>query len=115
MIVYMIEDQGRARIAKLVSHEMARQGLTGTELGARGMPSYGTIKRVRAGKEVSDEMLDAIGGRLGMPRDFILYVGIGDVRKIRASGAEPDLIRWSIELIRADRPDIRDQRRGVAG
>lgn len=112
MIIYMIDARGRARIAKLVKHEIARQGRTAAEVGALGMPSLPTIKRVKAGEEVSDEMLDALGGRLGLPRDFILYVGTGDVRKVRNSGAEPDLIRWSLELIQADRPNIRGQRHG---
>ena len=115
MIVYMIDDQGRARIAKLVNHEIARQGRTAKEVGSKGMPSVATIKRIKAGEDVTPEMLDALGGRLGLPRDFILYVGTGDVRRIKASRAEDDLIRWVLDLIAEDRPNTGSRRRGKTG
>lgn len=107
MILYMIDsDRGRMRIGRLVNAELGRQGVTAAEVGARGRPRLATIKRIKAGDpNVSETMLRALGDKLGMPRDYLLYVGTGDVRQIEKSGADPDLIRVTLELINSTTPE----------
>jgi hypothetical protein len=110
MIVYMIDTQGRMRIGRLVGAEMARRGITGHQLAASGRPRIATINRIKAGDpNVSETMLRALGDKLGLPRDFLIYVGTGDTRKISSSARpdhddDPDLIRWTLDLIQADNP-----------
>ena len=100
MILYMIDRRGRARIARFVTDEIARQGLTTRSLGAApGRPSLPTIKRIKAADvDVTETMLRAMGGKLKLPADWLIYIGLGDVRKIRNSGAAPDLIRVTLDL-----------------
>lgn len=100
MILYMIDRSGRARIARFVTDEIARQGLTARSLGAApGRPSLPTIKRIKAADpEVSETMLRAMGGKLTLPADWLIYIGTGDERRIRDSGASPDLVRVTLEL-----------------
>jgi hypothetical protein len=100
MIRYMIDRQGRARIARFVTDEIARQGLTTRALGAApGRPRLPTIKRIKwADPDVSETMLRAMGGKLKLPADWLIYIGTGDIRKIQNSGATPDLIRVTLEL-----------------
>jgi len=100
MIVYMIDRQGRARIARFVTDEIARQGLSARAVGAApGRPSLPTIKRIKAGDtDISDTMLRALGGKLHLPADWLIYIGTGDTRRIRDSGASPDLIRVTLDL-----------------
>lgn len=103
MILYMIDRQGRARIARFVTDEIARRGLTTRSLGAApGRPALPTIKRIKAAEEVSETMLRAMGGKLKLPADWLIYIGTGDERRIRNSGADPDLIRVTLDLL--DRP-----------
>lgn len=117
MILFMIDTTGRARIGTLVNAEMAKRGMTGARLAAGGSPGIATINRIKAGDpKVSDFMLRALGDRLGLPRDFLIYVGTGDIRKIEASARpghddDPDLIRWTVEMIRESRSDRREQHR----
>ncbi|SRR6266498_2312070 len=117
MIVYMIDSQGRARIAALVTTVIGRRGTSVAKVGAMpGAPSRETIFRVLRKEDVREPMLQALGAKLGLPMDFILYVGAGDVEKIRAAAMDdPDLVRWTVDLIKADRPNTRRRRRGVAG
>lgn len=100
MIVYMIDRHGRARIARFVAEEIARQGTSARALGAApGRPSLPTIKRIRAeDPDVSDTMLRALGGKMRLPADWLVYIGTGDTARIRNSGADPDLIRVTLDL-----------------
>jgi len=100
MILYMIDRLGRVRIARFVTDEIARQGLSTRALGsAPGRPRLPTIKRIKAGDpDVSETMLRAMGGKLRLPADWLVYIGTGDVRRIRSSGASPDLIRVTLDL-----------------
>lgn len=103
MIFFMIDTAGRQRIATLVRAAMGWTGLSGPAIEARGRVSRATIDRVKRGDErVSDTMLRALGDQLDMPRDFLLYVGAGDVRQIEASGGDPDLVRWTLDLLKED-------------
>lgn len=107
MIVYMIDNQGRARIGRFVRDEIARQGLEQKELGAKpGRPGYPTIKRIVAGDpNVSELALLSLGGKLGLPANYLIYVGTGDIRRIKKSGASPDLIQVTVDLIEPDELD----------
>jgi hypothetical protein len=99
MILYMIDRHGRARIARFVTDEIARQGLSTRALGAAyGRPRLPTIKRIKAADEVSETMLRAMGGKLHLPADWLIYIGVGDLRRIRNSGAPADLIRVTLDL-----------------
>jgi ABC-type Fe3+-hydroxamate transport system substrate-binding protein len=101
MILHMIDNQGRTRIGRFVRDEIARQGSDQREVGARpGRPGFPTIKRIVAGDpNVSELMLLALGGKLGLPANYLIYVGTGDIRRIKKSGASPDLIQVTIDLI----------------
>ena len=99
MLLFMIDAQGRTRIGETVKAVMAWEGYTGVGINSTGRVSRATINRAKRGDVISDTMLRALGDALGLPRDYLLYVGAGDVRKIEASGAEPDLIRWTVDLV----------------
>jgi hypothetical protein len=100
MILVMMDTAGRRRIAELVRAEMARQGLSGPTIDAGGRVSRATVDRVKRGDpRVSDTTLMALGDILGLPRGFLTYVGEADIAKIAASGADPDLVRWTLDLV----------------
>ncbi len=111
MISFMIDARGRDRIGETVKAVMAWEGYTGVGIDSTGRVSRATINRAKRGDVISDVMLRALGDALGLPRDYLLYVGAGDVRKVEASGADPDLIRWTVELIHSD-PSRESDRRG---
>lgn len=100
MILYMIDRHGRARIARFVTDEIARQGISTRALAAApGRPSLPTIKRIKAADpDVSETMLRAMGGKLRLPADWLIYIGSSDRRRISNSGADPDLIRVTLDL-----------------
>jgi len=104
MIFHMIDSEGRARIARFVRDHIERLGTSAEAVGAApGRPRIATIKRIKAADpDVSDSMLRALGGKLRLPFDWLIYIGAGDVRRIRESGAEPDLIRVTLDLIQDD-------------
>jgi hypothetical protein len=104
MLLFMTDVAGRMRVAQVVRAVMGWKGITVPQLAALpGRPQLTTIERVRAGDtNVSDTMLRAIGGKLRLPSDFLLYVETRDVDKIRTARRGPDdddLIRWTIDLI----------------
>lgn len=102
MIYFMIDTRGRTRIGELVKAVMAWEGYTGVGIDSTKRVSRATINRAKRGDQISDAMLRALGDALRLPRDFLLYVGAGDIRKVEASGADPDLVRWTVDLIRSD-------------
>ena len=104
MIVTVIDETGRERIAILVSYELARLGMTRSRMRKEWSHrvSSATVDRVRTGKPAGEQYLAAIGDLLGMPRGFLVYVGEGDAERIRTSGGDPDLIRWTLDLIDAE-------------
>lgn len=106
MIRYMIDRHGRARIARFVSDEIARQGLSTRALGAApGRPRLPTIKRIKAADpDVTETMLRAMGGKLRLPADWLIYIGNGDQQRIRNSGADPDLVRVTLDLFDGQPP-----------
>lgn len=101
MLRFMIDSRGRVRIGETVKAVMAWEGYTGVGIDNTGRVSRATINRVKRGDVISDAMLRALGDALALPRDFLLYVGTGDIKRIETSGAEQDLIRWTTELIQA--------------
>lgn len=94
-----IDEKGRARIAELVRAQMGWSGISGPSIQRGGRVSRATVDRVKREEEVSETMLRALGDVLGLPRDFLLYVGRGDIDAIRRSTDDSDLLRWTIELI----------------
>jgi hypothetical protein len=95
----MIDTAGRHRIAELVRAQMAWTGMSGPGIEATGRVSRATVDRVkRADANVSDTMLRALGDVLGLPRDFLIYVGSANVLAIEQSGADADLLRWVLNL-----------------
>jgi hypothetical protein len=104
MIAAVIDETGRDRIAILVSYELARLGMTRTRMRKEWSHrvSSGTVDRIRTGKPAGEQYLAALGDLLGMPRGFLQYVGRGDVERIKASGADADLIRWTLTLLDAE-------------
>lgn len=109
MILNMIDRHGRARIARFVTEELARRGMSARALGAApGRPSLPTIKRVKAeDPDISDTMLRALGGKLRLPADWLIYIGTGDKKRIANSGADPDLIRVTLDLFDSQTPPLR--------
>jgi hypothetical protein len=106
MLSVVIDAAGRRRIGELVRAVMAWEDLTGDSIGAGGRISRATVDRVKRGDpSVSDTTLHALGDVLELPRGFLLYVGDGDIEAIRQSGADPDLIVWTIRMMRSGTPD----------
>lgn len=101
MLLFMIDARGRARIGETVKAVMAWEGYTGVGIDNTGRVSRATINRAKRGDQISDTMLRALGDALGLPRDYLLYVGAGNVRRVETSGADRDLIRWTVELIQS--------------
>lgn len=101
MLSVMTDDeQGRIWIGRVVRAAMEWEGLTGGRIEAGGRVSRATVDRVKRGDpRVSDRMLRALGGALGLPKDYLLYVKAGDIARIEQSGADHDLIRWTTDLI----------------
>jgi hypothetical protein len=99
MLLFMIDSRGRTRIGETVKAVMAWEGYTGVGIDSTGRVSRATINRAKRGDQISNVMLRALGDALGLPRDYLLYVGTGNVRRIETSGADPDLIRWTVDLI----------------
>jgi len=99
MLSPVIDSTGRQRIAELVRAAMGWTGQSGPSIEATGRVSRATVDRIkRADERVSDTMLRALGDVLGLPRDFLIYVGEGDQSAISRSGADPDLLRWTLAL-----------------
>jgi hypothetical protein len=62
--------------------------------------SRATLDRVKRGDQVSETMLRALGDALGLPRDFLLYVGAGDVANVvRSASDDRDLCRWTLTML----------------
>ena len=102
----MIDENGRRWIGALVGYEVGRLGLTRTRMRKQwSRVSPATVERVTRGEAVGDQYLAAIGDLLGMPRGYLQYVGAGDTDRIKGSGADADLIRWTVDLIDADSND----------
>lgn len=97
-------EAGRHRIAEFVHAALGWAGQNASKrFAGTGRVSKGTIDRVKRGESVSDTMLRALGDVLGLPRDFLLYIGYGEVDRIeRLAESEDDadrkdLIRWTLE------------------
>lgn len=100
-----IDEAGRRRIAEFVQAAMGWAGQNAAKrFVGTGRVSKTTIDRVKAGHEVSETLLRALGDVLDLPRDFLLYIGYGDVDRIErlahsedADADRRDLIRWTLE------------------
>lgn len=99
----MYDEAGRKRIAETVRAAMAWKGMTAAHIEASRRISRASIDRVkRSDPKVSDTVLRGLGDALGLPRDFLLYVGAGDIKRIEATSGDADLVRWAVDLINAD-------------
>lgn len=93
-------DQGRRNVAALVVAAMGWAGKSGPDISRTGRVGLSTVNRVKRLEAVSDTMLRALGDVLDLPRDYLLYVGRHDVENvIRAGRHDPDLLRWTIDLM----------------
>lgn len=93
--------EGRQRVGELVRALMAWSGTSGPKIDATGRVSRASVDRIKRGDAtVSDTMLRALGDVLGLPRDFLLYVKDGNTAAVERSSADPDLIRWTLDLMR---------------
>ncbi|MGH3331544.1 MAG: hypothetical protein ACRDPJ_09620 [Nocardioidaceae bacterium] len=102
----MNEEPGQERVAELVKAAMGWRGISGPQIDATGRVSRATVDRVKRRENVSDAMLRALGDILGLPRDYLLYVRNGDVEAVISSGAtDPDLLRWTLELMQDEITD----------
>lgn len=98
-----MDEQGRSRVAELVKAAMGWRGTNGSKIDAGGRVSRATIDRIKRRENVSEAMLRALGDVLGLPRDYLLYVGNGDVEAVISSGViDPDLLRWTLGLMQVD-------------
>lgn len=109
MLLCMIDEDGRRRIGLVVTRWMAYQRVSATVVERDGGPSRSTFDKVKAGKEVGEEMLNAVEGRIGLPIMFLTHVGEGDARAVGRSSADPDLVRYVTELIREDKRRQREE------
>ncbi len=101
MLALMEATEGRQHIAELVRAVMAWNGISGPAIDATGRVSRATVDRIkRADPTVSDTMLRGLGDVLGLPRDYLLYVLEGNAAAVERSGADPDLVRWTLDLMR---------------
>lgn len=105
-----ISVEGRQRIAAFMHATLGWDGQDAMKrLVASGRVSKATIDRVKRGENVSDTMLRAMGDALGLPRDFLLDIGLGNVDRIERLYDDPDrtspdwrdLIRWTLDLFPA--------------
>jgi hypothetical protein len=105
MIVYMIEDQGRALIAQFVREYIPLSGTTAAALGAKaGTPKRNAIEKIKRGGIVSPATLMSLGTKMGLPMKYLIYVGTRDTQRIAGSGADTDVIRFTLDLIASARP-----------
>lgn len=101
MLDVMIDETGRRIIGALVTYELGRLGLHRGRIKKEWTRvSPATVDRIRRAEPVGDQYLAAIGDLLSMPRGYLQYVGAGDVERIKNSGADADLIRWTLDLIK---------------
>lgn len=107
-----IDEAGRARIGKFVHAALGWAGVNAARnLASTGRISKATIDRVKRADTVSDTLLRALGDVLDLPRDFLLYIGYGDVDRIERLAVENagdanlrDLIRWTLDHLFPDPP-----------
>jgi hypothetical protein len=105
-----IDEAGRRRIAEFVHAAMGWAGMNASKkFTGTGRISKATIDRVKRGDDVSPTLLRGLGDVLELPRDYLLYIGYGDVGRIErlADTEDPnrqDLIRWTLDHLFPDHP-----------
>jgi hypothetical protein len=108
MIVYMIEEEGRHLIGQFVREYIPLSGTTAAALGAKaGTPKRNAIEKIKRGDLVSPATLMSLGTKMGLPMKYLIYVGTRDTNRIASSGADPDVIRFTLDLIASARPSGR--------
>lgn len=105
-----IDAEGRQRIAAFVHAALGWDYMQSSKNLTTGRLSRASVDRVKRGEVVSDTLLRALGKKLDLPRDFLLYIGYGDTGRIErlAEDADDDLrdlVRWTLEhLFHLDGP-----------
>lgn len=106
-----MDEAGRRRIAEFVHAALGWAGKdSNKKLLGTGRVSKATIDRVKRAEDVSDAMLRGLGDVLDLPRDFLLYIGYGEVERIErlmtddADANLRDLIRWTLDHLFPDNP-----------
>lgn len=106
-----IDEAGRRRIAKFVDAALGWAGMESAKrLAGTGRVSKATIDRVKRGEDVSDTMLRGLGVVLELPRDYLLYIGYGDVDRIKELADtddlnRQDLIHWTLIHLFPENPN----------
>lgn len=106
-----IDADGRLRIATFVEAALGWGGQdTFKRVIGTGRISRSAVERVKRRENVSDTLLRALGDVLGLPRDFLLYIGHGDIDRIVRLGDDADedlrdLVRWTLEHLFSVKPD----------
>jgi hypothetical protein len=106
-------EAGRRRIAQFVHAALGWAGQNAQKrLVGTGRVSKATVDRVKRGDEVSDTMLRALGDVMSLPRDYLLYIGYGEVDRLERLLVEAkddanlrDLIRWTLDHLFPNDPD----------
>ena len=87
-------------LSELVTAAMGWNGMSGPSISRTGRIGLSTVNRVKRLEPVSETMLRALGDVLGLPRDYLLYVGRVDVESIvRSAQWDRDLLRWTMDML----------------
>lgn len=106
-----IDEAGRRRIAEFMHAALGWAGANATKnLSGTGRVGKGTVDRVKRGEVVSETFLRAVGDVMGLPRDYLLYIGHADVERLSRLGQtddadRQDLVRWTLEHLFPDYND----------
>lgn len=104
-----MDEVGRRRVAEFVHAALGWAGMNASKrFTGTGRISRATLDRVKQGQDVSPTLLRALGEVLELPRDYLLYIGYGDVDRIQKLAEETtnenrrDLIRWTLDHLFPD-------------
>lgn len=103
-----MDAEGRLRIAAFLQALLGWDyPVTAQKLLGSGRVSPATIARAKRGEVVSDTMLRVIGDVLGLPRDFLIYIGYGNADRIErllpeANDDFREVLRWTLDLFAGD-------------
>lgn len=115
LTVDRIDAEGRQRIAAFIYALLGWDGpAVMNKLIGSGRVSKTTIDRVKRGEAVSDTMLRAMGDVLDLPRDYLLYIGCGNVDRIERLLPEADddfreVLRWTLDLFSTEPDEPRER------
>jgi hypothetical protein len=103
-----MDEAGRRRIAEFVHAALGWAGANASKnFSETRRVSKTTMDRVKRGEVVSDTYLRAVGDVMGLPRDYLLYIGYADLDRLSRLGEtsdadRQDLVRWTLEHLFPD-------------